>query len=137
MPVVDASVVVDWVAPKADAGGPSARLLGRLTRTSAALYAPRLLIEEVGNALLTGVRKKRWSGQQADEGFSLLRRMPVSLVDLPGDALRAWDLSRRFDEHPFYDMIYVAVAERLGEEFLTADRRLCDRVDLPFVRLVS
>jgi predicted nucleic acid-binding protein len=124
MPVVDASIVVDWVAPGVDLGSPAMRLLDRLSRASAELLAPRLLVEEVANALLTGVRRGRWTGSEADDSFTLLRSMPVSLVDSAGDVDRAWELSRRYDEHPIYDMIYVAVAERTATQLITADDQL-------------
>lgn len=135
MPVVDASVVVDWVAPDVDPSGAAHRLLSRLAAAGAPLFAPRLLPEEVGNALLTGVRRGRWDGVAADRSFALLARLPVRLADVAGDLSRAWDLSRRYDEHPIYDMVYVALAERLDEELFTADERLRSRVEsLGFVR---
>lgn len=50
------------------------------------------------------------------------------------DLHRAWDLSRRYDNHPMYDMIYVALAERTGRIFITADQELQRLlVDLPWV----
>ena len=119
--VVDASVVVDWVAPAVDPDGPAARLLARLADTGEPLLAPRLLPEEVSNALVTGIRRKRWTGAQADTAFTLLRQLPLQLVDQASDLDRAWELSRRYDEHPVYDLVYVAVAERLGEQLVTAD----------------
>lgn len=128
MPVVDASIAVDWVAPDADPNGPARHLLARLARTRATVSAPRLLFEEVANALLTGVRRNRWDGAAADRAFLLLRQMPVQLSDLPLDLDRAWELSRRYDEHPLYDMLYLAVAERLGEQLVTADERLAIRL---------
>lgn len=134
MPVVDASVVVDWVAPGVDPRGPAGRLLRRLARGSAPLLAPRLLLEEVGNALISGIRRQRWSGAQADTAFAEVRRLPVRIVDQPSDVDRAWELSRRFDEHPLFDLIYVAVAERVGDVLITADSHLRDRLSsLPFV----
>jgi len=134
MPVVDASIVVDWVAPGVDPHGPAGRLLRRLARGSAPLLAPRLLFEEVGHALITGIRRQRWSGAQADAAFAEVRRLPVRIVDQPSDVDRAWELSRRFDEHPLYDLIYVAVAERVGDVLITADDALRDRLSsLPFV----
>jgi predicted nucleic acid-binding protein len=124
VPVVDASVVVDWVAPDADPGGPARRFLDELVREDATVLAPRLLLEEVANALLTGVRRDRWSGGEADQAFELLRSLPVALVDEPADVAGAWELSRRYDEHPIYDMVYVALADRIGEQLFTADARL-------------
>jgi predicted nucleic acid-binding protein len=128
VPVVDASVVVDWVAPDADPAGPARRFLARLVAEEAAVLAPRLLREEVANALLSGVRRQRWSGAEADAAFGLLDRAPIAWVDEPEDLAAAWDLSRRYDEHPIYDLIYVAVAERLGEQLVTADERLLGRL---------
>src|SRR3954470_4061791 len=69
MPVVDASVVVDWVAPDVGARAPARRLLSKLVADGDDLAAPRLLMEEVGNALLTGVRRARWDGAAADAAF--------------------------------------------------------------------
>lgn len=130
MTVVDASVVVDWVAPGVDRAAPAGRLLERLVRDDATLVAPRLLHEEVANALLTGVRRQRWDGLAADRSYELLRRLPVETVDDARDRDRAWELSRRYDEHPLHDMVYVALAERLGDQLVTQDTRLRERVTM-------
>jgi predicted nucleic acid-binding protein len=53
------------------------------------------------------------------------------------DLHRAWDLSRRYDEHPVHDLVYVAVAQRLHTELLTADARLVERLRLPWLTLVG
>jgi predicted nucleic acid-binding protein len=124
VPVVDASVVVDWVAPDADADGPARRYLKRLVEHDAPVLAPRHLREEVANALLSGVRRQRWTGADADAAFNLLALAPIHWVDEPGDLASAWELARRYDEHPIYDLLYVAVAERLGEQLVTIDERL-------------
>jgi predicted nucleic acid-binding protein len=137
VPVVDASVVVDWVAPDADPEGPSLRALIALAEGDEPLIAPRLLMEEVSNALLTGVRRGRWDGEAADRAFADLQDLPVDLVDTRSDLDQAWELSRRYDEHPIYDLMYVALARRLGTTLLTADRRLVDRIRSPEVRLVD
>lgn len=136
MPVVDASVVVDWVAPDADANGPARRLLDRWAAEDVTVLAPRLLLEEVANALLTGCRRGRWDGTSADTAFGLLERLPVTLVDDRLDLGAAWELSRRYDNHPVYDMVYVAVARRLDEQLVTADESLVRRLGSPdFVAL--
>lgn len=137
MPVVDASVVVDWVAPDSDPSLPARRLLAQWAEQDADVLAPRLLLEEVGNALLTGVRRDRWSGAQADTAFAALLRLPIQLRDTPADVARAYELSRRYDEHPIHDMIYIAMTERLGEQLVTADRRLPERTLLPYVTALA
>jgi len=128
--VVDASVVVDWLAPDADRSGPAFRYLRRAVAAPVRLQGPPLLVQEVGNALLTGVRRGRWDGAEADRMFGLLRQMPVELIHDERDVDRAWELSRRYDEHPLYDMVYVALAERLGETMVTADEELLSRLSL-------
>jgi hypothetical protein len=45
-----------------------------------------------------------------DCSFGLLGRLPVELMDTPEDITRAWDLARRYDQHPCYD-VAVATAE--------------------------
>jgi predicted nucleic acid-binding protein len=136
VPVVDASVVIDWVAPDVDPAGTALTLLGQWAADSVTVVAPRLLMEEVANALLTGVRRGRWTGADADRAFDHLEALPIELLDRPEDLSRAWDLSRRYDEHPVYDMVYLALAQRLDEPFFTADLRLVERVRLPWVRPV-
>lgn len=69
MPVVDASVVVDWVAPGADPRAPANQLLARLARDTGPVLGPRLLFEETANALITGIRRGRWTGAQADAAY--------------------------------------------------------------------
>ena len=128
VPVVDASVVVDWVAPEVDPSGPARRLLQQLAADGDRVIVPRLLREEVANALVTGIRRGRWSGAAADESYQLLRALPVMVLDEAADLDRAFELSRRFDEHPVYDLIYVALAERLGELLITADATLRRRL---------
>jgi predicted nucleic acid-binding protein len=132
--VVDASVVVDWVAPGSDPGLPAVKALGRLADEQVELLAPQLLIEEVSNALLTGIRRKRWSGVAADRAHVLLRELPIKLGGEPRDLDRAWSLSRRYDNHPIYDLLYVALAERRKARLVTADSALRERlVDLDWI----
>ena len=74
------------------------------------------------------------AGHDLSAAFAHLCRLPIDLVDESADTERAFELSRRYDEHPIYDLVYVAVAERLVATFITADARLLERVGgLPFV----
>jgi len=134
MPVVDASVVVDLVAPDVSTGAPARLLVEKLVAEGKDLTAPSLLWLEASNALLTGVRRGRWDGAAADSAFALLDRIPLRPADTPADRERAFDLARRYDNWPVYDMVYVALAERLRTELYTADERLRARLaHLPWV----
>jgi len=136
--VVDASVVVDWLAPHRPGPSPALTLLALLADTGEPLAAPVLMLHEVANALLTGVRRGRWSGAEADAAHAALTTLPVALLDEPADSGRAYELSRRHDEHPLYDMVFLALAQRLPARLVTADLRLLARVGhLPEVLAVE
>ncbi len=122
---------MEWVVPRADVDGPEQRLLRRLAASGVELHAPHLLVQETANALLTGVRRGRWTAAEADESFTLLDQLPLIRHTENNDLERAWDLARRYDEHPFYDMVYLATAERVGQVLVTSDRRLRERVRRP------
>ena len=128
MPVVDASVVADWVSPEVAATTPAVRLLKRLAADNAEIIGPRLLLEEVSNSLVTGIRRKRWTGAAADASHALLLQLPLRLRDDSRDLVRGWELARRYDNHPVYGMVYVALAERCGTELFTADDALRQRL---------
>lgn len=129
MPVVDASIVIEWVSPVAAASSPAIRLFNRLAAEGADVVGPRLLLEEVSNALVSGIRRKRWTGADADKAHALLLQLPVRIADDHRDLVRAWELARRYDNHPVYDMIYVALAERVGTALITADEGLRQRLN--------
>ena len=134
MPVVDANVVVDLVAPDVRVGSAAELLMRRLGSEGSDVLAPALIWLESANALLTGIRRGRWDGEAADGAFAQLGRIPLAIADTPADWDRAFELARRYDNWPVCDMIYVALAERLGTEFYTADDRLRSRLaHLPWV----
>lgn len=128
MAIVDASVVVEFIAPDADTAAAAQQLFDCWAQTGEELHAPAMLLLEVMNALLTGVRRKRWDGQAADAAAGLVASLPMTLHDDARDRIRAWELSRRYDNHPIYDMLYVALAERLGEPLVTVDDKLHRRL---------
>lgn len=128
MAIVDASVVVEFIAPDADTTSATQQLFDRWVHSGEELHAPSMLPLEVMNAMLTGVRRQRWDGQAADGAASLITSFPMTLHDDGRDRHRAWELARRYDNHPVYDMLYVALAERLGEPLVTVDDKLCRRL---------
>ncbi len=104
------------------------KTLQQLTRANDAVVAPELLYVECASALVAGVRRNRWTGTEADAAYGLLMRLPVNAVGDRRHLERAWELSRRYDNHPVYDMLYAATAEATGTLFITADETLLLRL---------
>jgi len=120
--------VIDWIAPGADPKSPSMVTLRRLLRNNEPVLAPELLFVECASALAAGVRRSRWTGAAADAAYGLLTGLPVQTVSDRRYIDRAWEMSRRYDNHPVYDMLYVATAEAAGTLFITADETLLQRL---------
>jgi predicted nucleic acid-binding protein len=99
-----------------------------LIRSNETVLAPELLFVECASALVAGVRRRRWTGAAADVAYGLLIRLPVQTVSDRRYLDRAWEMSRRYDNHPVYDMLYAATAEATGTVLVTADQTLLERL---------
>ena len=120
--VVDASIAVKWVIPEA-----LSDLADRVRDGEADVLAPDLLLGEVANALWRKTAAKEISAREADAAFDLVRRSGIDLRPTGPLLPRAMDVARRLD-HPVYDCVYLALAEREGASFVTADQRLLRRL---------
>lgn len=121
-------MIVEIIVPGIPIDESAARTLGQLAADGARFVSPGLLPLEVRNVLLTGIRRGRWDGVLADQAEANLADLPVEIIDDARDGARAWELARRYDNHPVYDMVYVALAERLAARLLTQDQRLLRRL---------
>jgi predicted nucleic acid-binding protein len=117
MAVVDASVVVEYLAAGEHATQARIRMLGDRD----GLSAPHLLDAEVGNALRRAVAAGVLSAVRAREALSELADLPIERADHAELLARAWALRANLS---FYDALYVALAETLGEPLVTLDARL-------------
>jgi predicted nucleic acid-binding protein len=103
------------------------------------LAAPTLLFYEVSNALYRYQKLGIMSASSVRLALRAALSLPLRLfgeMDLHEHAL---DLAERFVLPAAYDAHYLALAEWLGGEFWTADRRLAQAVcpDLSWVHLVE
>jgi predicted nucleic acid-binding protein len=114
--VIDASVAIKWVVE--ESGTPEALSL-RLHR----LFAPDLLVAECANILWKKVRQNELTSQEALLSARLLERADIELAPMRAFLGRATSLAIALD-HPAYDCTYLALAETLSCDFVTADRRL-------------
>ena len=114
--VIDTSVVIKWIIE--EEGSDKADLLRGMD-----MAAPALLRIEAGNVLRTIAARSDIAAGQALDLFLFLQTAPVTIVD-PDEALerRALELALEL-QHPVYDCVYLALAERMGRQLITADRR--------------
>jgi predicted nucleic acid-binding protein len=117
MPVIDASVVVEFLASGEHRGVAEERLLGG----EHVLWVPHLLDAEVGHALRRAVRRGLLDPDLAGEALWQLGEMPLRRVSHELLVHYAWALR---DNVSFYDGLYVALAEMLEEPLITFDGRL-------------
>lgn len=105
------------------------------------LIAPTLLAYEVANTLRQKVRAGKMSADDARAALAgvLSGGLVLDTLDQAQQAVqseRALALANQFDLSATYDAHYLALAEREGCEYWTADQRLWNAVKthLPWVR---
>ena len=116
MPVVDASVLVEYLA----GGEGRERARSRLLRERE-VWAPHLVDAEVGHVLRRAVASAELTARSAAAALDDLAEFPLRRAAHLGLLRRAWTLRKNVT---FYDALYVALAERLDMPLLTFDRRL-------------
>ena len=118
--VIDASVAVKWLV--VEEGSTDAR---DLLHDGEELHVPRLLASEVANAVWRKVRLGQVDRRTGPQLVATIQDMPVrwhSDETLGADALR---LAIALDR-PIYDLVYLALAQRLGARLVTADQRFAN-----------
>lgn len=102
------------------------------------LHAPTLWVYETTTALCKAVFFDMLTVDDAEESLSLLQDLPIELVPPDaGQCHRALAWTHRLKRAAAYDSFYLAAAESLGCELWTADQRMHNAVDLPWVHLVA
>jgi predicted nucleic acid-binding protein len=112
--IIDASVAFKWLVEESDSDQ-AIRWIG----AGASLLAPTLILAETGHALTKCIRRGELSAEGAGDRFARLTTLLTLFDDTPFMA-RAFDLSIAL-RHGFYDCVYLAAAEALGDRLLTAD----------------
>ncbi|MEM0938106.1 MAG: type II toxin-antitoxin system VapC family toxin [Pseudomonadota bacterium] len=113
---MDASVAVKWLVDEPGSDG-------ALALRNRRLAAPALLRIEVANTIRTLAARGAVEADEARNLFALFQTAPVMIVDADA-ALEAEALYLALDlGHPVYDCLYLALADRLDCDMITADRR--------------
>lgn len=112
--IVDASVAFKWLIDERDS-----ELALAWVGSGESLAAPQLISSEVGHALSKRIRRSELAADGADDIFARLPSL-LTLVDDTPFMARAFDLAIAL-RHSFYDCVYLAAAEAMGDRLLTAD----------------
>jgi len=129
MVVVDTSVALKWFFPEEGTDRAKA-LLG-----SVEMAAPDLLIYEFSNVLAC---RRQQTGRDIARCLETLYRFDIQFFFLPQNRFqRVLQLARQFDLSG-YDASFVALAEALNVDLVTADAKLVQKTkSLSFVKLLS
>lgn len=127
--IVDASVATKWyLRDEQDTRQADAILHGHVEGT-ARLIAPQIIRYEVTNSLLRAVRNNRIDRAYAQRATRRLNALPfLEPSDPDGRIELAFELAYGMGIS-FYDAVYIALAEELGQQVVTADRILHNRVE--------
>jgi len=124
MSVLDASVVLKWFVDEEDSDQ-SLRLREEFYRRKREIIVPDLLLFEVANALRYN---PSFTAEEIEEAMKTLFDMGIEIITPTYSLLaKAIELAKSLDV-TCYDAAYLALAEELGFEFITADEKLCRKV---------
>jgi len=131
--VVDASVAAKWVLRE-----PGSADAPALLDSGDVLTAPALVRVEGASAIARAYRSGRLEREDADHALrhwlGYLGSGALDLVDDSRDLGRAAELSFAL-RHPLPDCLYLALAERLDVELLTADGTFARRAPSAYPRV--
>jgi predicted nucleic acid-binding protein len=134
---VDASLVVRLVADPRDKRVRS--LWEQWDSEKRLLCAPTLLYFEVSNALYRYQRADMMSPSSMRLALTAALSLPIRLYGDEALHSLAIDLAERFSLPAVYDAHYLALAQHLGAEFWSSDKKLIHMVQsaLPWVHSVE
>lgn len=132
---VDANLVIKLVDQSAS--GDIEKLFEDWIQQDHTIVAPYLLRYEITNIIRQMQRHGQMTEQIANDAIRAMVLLPIFLSTDANLHLQAMIISNRFNLPASYDAHYIALADGLGCEFWTADRRLARAVqhELGWVRL--
>jgi len=133
--VVDASVVVKWFIPEHHSDK-AEKLLADFRNKQLELSAPDHLVVEVANALWhRSTLRHEITVAEAAGSYADLMTLGLKLYSAPPLVGAALALAAQVS-HSVYDILYIQLASQRGCEFITADKRLVNKLAqrFPFVR---
>ena len=102
------------------------------------LCAPTLWLYEVASTFTKMAHFKQLSWEDSQRSMRFAFQLGIQLIE-PDEqlAMRAWTWSHRLQRASAYDSFYLALAEKLGGELWTADKRLFNAAAQSWVRMIE
>jgi predicted nucleic acid-binding protein len=127
--VLDASVAAKWHLKDEEDADRAILLLNQFVAGRVALWAPSHIRYEIPSVIThaTSGRAPRLSQAVAQESIAAFLALGIQTVETSDVILDAFLLVHKHGI-AFYDSLYLALAQQLDLPFITADRRLYERI---------
>lgn len=132
--IVDSGVAVKWIIEEPDSTVAD-QILQSYQQSQVAFYAPDLILPEVGNIIWKKVIFSGLDISDAKAAITKFDSIPFELIDSSSLFDDAFSISVSF-KRTFYDSLYLAAANDLECDLVTADERLYNSVKTAFPNLV-
>ena len=125
--VVDASVAAKWLLPTSNEPhiNQAVELLEDYVDEKIEILVPDLFWVEVGNLLWNAARRGRCTPDHALNALDKVTTQKFPTVETHFVLRSAFEIATKYNR-TVYDCLYVALAEALQAEFVTADERLAN-----------
>jgi len=121
--VIDASVVLKWYLSDEEHGDIALGILEDFISERISLHAPALLEFEVANGLAIAQRRARVEADETIKAMEGFTELGIELHPLSPYFVKALEYAEKY-KITAYDAAYVALADELEVNIVTADKRL-------------
>ncbi len=135
--VIDASVVLKWYLSDEEHGDIALDILADHASDRLSLHAPALLEFEVANSLAIAKRRARVGDDDALKAMDGFTNLGITLYPLSPHFPKVLIYCDRYNLSA-YDAAYVAIADEMKTQLVTADKRLFNSTrKLKFVKWIG
>ncbi len=129
--ILDSSVIAKWFFPEVD-NEKALILKDKFIDRSISIAIPLLLFYEINNILKTATKSLRIDTREAIKVYKAFLNLDFIIYSSEFLMVSTLEIAIRFNISS-YDASYVALAEHLQAIFLTADKKLLNKVSSKFI----
>lgn len=133
--IADASVIIKWFVKRNEKDRKQAlEIKNQLLQSKVRVIIPDLMFYEVTNVL-----KMRSAVKSPDlkKTIKILFKYPFEIIWPSEELLKNAAKLAHDHDLTIYDAVYFAIARELGGIFITADQKLCQKINSPNARLLA